>query len=213
MTLDEAEIDLSKSFETGQGYVALSRVKSLEGLKLIGYNDYSFELNDLAFKADKRFQELSEFADAQNDIPFLETLFDGFVKKCGGLVNKEEIDKFQRKREAKKNKLSTYEQTKLLVDKSMAIKDIAKERGLTTGTVIGHILKLADSYPNLNLEAYKPDAQVAENIAVAAATLSKNKENLYRDGSLKSTPIYSYFNRQYTYDEIKLALLFFKGKK
>lgn len=60
MSLDRAEIDLSKTFEPGQGYVALSRVKNFEGIKLIGYNEMALRLDPLAFMADERFQSLSD---------------------------------------------------------------------------------------------------------------------------------------------------------
>lgn len=212
MTLDEAEVDLSKTFETGQGYVALSRVKSLDGLKLIGYNDFSFVLNDLAFKADNRFQELSELADNQQDIPYLETFYDGFIQNSGGITNPEEIEKLKRKREAKKNKINTYQQTKYFIDKGYTIEEIAKQRGLTSGTIIGHLLKLVESNPEMDISKFKPADSVVEDIAVATASLIKNKENLYSDGSIKSSPIYTYFNKKYSYDEIKMALLFFKSK-
>lgn len=48
MTLDYAEIDLSRAFTYGLGYVALSRVRSLEGLSLLGYNEMSLLVSDEA---------------------------------------------------------------------------------------------------------------------------------------------------------------------
>jgi len=59
MTLDAAVIDLSKTFEPGQGYVALSRVKTWGGLTLLGCNDRALRMDELVMRADKRFQELS----------------------------------------------------------------------------------------------------------------------------------------------------------
>jgi hypothetical protein len=63
MTLAAAEINLSHTFEKGQGYVALSRLKTLEGLRLLGFNEQALELDSLAIKADRRFQELSDEAE------------------------------------------------------------------------------------------------------------------------------------------------------
>jgi ATP-dependent exoDNAse (exonuclease V) alpha subunit len=65
MTLDSAEIDLSKTFEVGQGYVALSRVKSIEGLKLLGFNKKALEVNQLILKIDNRIKEASKRAEAE----------------------------------------------------------------------------------------------------------------------------------------------------
>lgn len=59
MTLDAAEIDLSKSFVEGMGYVALSRVKSLSGLKLIGFNQMALRVNPEIAQIDKYLISLS----------------------------------------------------------------------------------------------------------------------------------------------------------
>jgi hypothetical protein len=60
MTLDAAEIDLGKSFVTGMGYVALSRVRNLDGLKLRSVNRTALSVNDEVTELDKKFQEQSE---------------------------------------------------------------------------------------------------------------------------------------------------------
>jgi ATP-dependent exoDNAse (exonuclease V) alpha subunit len=45
MSLEAAEIDLSRAFECGMGYVALSRVRTLDGIKLTGINNKALEVN------------------------------------------------------------------------------------------------------------------------------------------------------------------------
>ena len=57
MTLDSAEIDLSKAFVGGMGYVALSRVRSLHTLYLIGINRRTFSVSAEAQRIDKKFRE------------------------------------------------------------------------------------------------------------------------------------------------------------
>ena len=59
MSLDVAEIDLSKTFEVGQGYVALSRVTSIKGLKLIGLNDMALRVDSTILQIDERIKGAS----------------------------------------------------------------------------------------------------------------------------------------------------------
>lgn len=65
MNLDSAEIDLSKCFLEGMGYVALSRLKSLKGLKLMGINHLAFCVNSKAVELDKNFRKLSKNSSAE----------------------------------------------------------------------------------------------------------------------------------------------------
>ena len=73
MTLDAARIDLRKAFSEGMGYVALSRVRSLDRLYLLGINrtalmvseeaqKIDFRLKNESLKAKKRFSHLKEVA-------------------------------------------------------------------------------------------------------------------------------------------------------
>jgi len=57
MSLDAASVDLSRAFECGQGYVAISRVRTLEGLHLEGINEKAFEMHPKVVEMDKVFRE------------------------------------------------------------------------------------------------------------------------------------------------------------
>lgn len=61
MSLDAAQIDLSKSFVAGMGYVALSRVRTLEGMKLIGINEMALKVNDEVVEVDRELRKQSGY--------------------------------------------------------------------------------------------------------------------------------------------------------
>jgi ATP-dependent DNA helicase PIF1 len=58
LSLDAAIIDLSQAFTPGMGYVALSRVRSLEGLYLAGMNQQALEMNQEIAKFDKKLRNM-----------------------------------------------------------------------------------------------------------------------------------------------------------
>jgi ATP-dependent DNA helicase PIF1 len=69
MSLDAAEIDLARAFTPGMGYVALSRVRGLDGLYLKGLNNMSFQLHPLIHEFDISLRDQSaELASETDDI-------------------------------------------------------------------------------------------------------------------------------------------------
>jgi ATP-dependent exoDNAse (exonuclease V) alpha subunit len=62
MTLDAARVDLSKAFVEGMGYVALSRVRSMEHLALDGLNGMALRVSPLAKQIDADLRKRSEMA-------------------------------------------------------------------------------------------------------------------------------------------------------
>ena len=207
MTLDSAVMDLGKTFERGQGYVALSRVKNLEGLKLLGLNDTALQVDALALRADMRFQELSAEAQVAFSEEQLEVEAKSFVKKCGGTTDPDEI-RGNRKRLEKGDKIkkkSTYLVTKQLIEQGHSLEEIAIERDLTIGTLCTHLIKISALYPNTDLSRFKPDRSTMSKVRNARKKLLKSGKH---GETVSLKPLFEILKGQLTYDQIKVALVF-----
>lgn len=211
MTLDAAEIDLTHTFERGQGYVALSRLKTLDGLQLKGFNSIALQVDALAAKADRRFRELSaEAATKVANSREMEKRAIAFIEKCGGLTDPGEIARGRKKAREKNSKKSTYLISKEYIDRGLSIQEIAEERGLTEGTIIGHLTKIRENYPGTDLNRLRPDEALLAKVRHARDALLRenNPDNFQRDGSLTLRSLFDALDGEVTYNELKLCLIF-----
>lgn len=150
MSLDAVEVDLSRAFEPGMGYVALSRVRTLAGLTILGINEAALQVHPevLAFDDELRASSLAAqaelealTADAPEKVAEAQAAFLGRVAPmhkygkggAGGTGGRGG---------ARAKKVSTYALTAELVLQEKSLAEIAKTRGLTVDTVIDHIEKL-----------------------------------------------------------------------
>lgn len=213
MTLEAAEIDLSHTFEKGQGYVALSRLKSLNGLRLKGFNEQALELDSLAIKADRRFQELSDEAETNFENVDLTAQHKAFIRHCGGTLNEVEIQRNEKKISKNGGKQSyaaaTLDETRELFEEGYEIADIATERGLTPATIINHLGRLHKEQ-GLDISLAHPGEEVVEQVRKIYKRLTKrqNSEHFNDDGSIKLRPIVELTTPKMAYDQVRLALLF-----
>jgi len=87
VSLDAAVMDLSQTFEYGQGYVALSRVRTLSGVHLIGINARALEVHPVVLEKDQAFRAASLRAEqecAAMEDERQRTLERNFIVFCGG---------------------------------------------------------------------------------------------------------------------------------
>ncbi len=210
MTLESAEVDLTKTFERGQGYVALSRLKDINGLRLLGYNEVALEVDGLALKADKRFQELSDEADQHVGEDELKVNAMRFIKFCGGLSDPDEIKKHKNKRIIKEKKISTQEQTRILYEQGLSLKKIANERGLTTGTIVSHLISLKASHPDLSFDRLKPALKGMDEMLEALEEIKKrnNPDDFFENGVIRSKTLFDHLKGKFSYEQINLFKLF-----
>ncbi|MCO8068058.1 AAA family ATPase [Acinetobacter schindleri] len=213
MTLEAAEIDLSHTFEKGQGYVALSRLKTLDGLRLKGFNEQALELDSLAIKADRRFQELSSEAEEHFENIDLTKQHNAFIRHCGGTLNEIEIQRNEKKLAKNGGKqnyaAATLDETRELFEEGYDIADIATERGLTPATIINHLGRLHKEQ-GLDISVAHPGEEVVEQVRKIYKRLTKRQDtdHFNDDGSIKLRPIVELTSPRMGYDQVRLALLF-----
>jgi ATP-dependent DNA helicase PIF1 len=146
MSLDAVEVDLGKAFEPGMGYVALSRVRSLQGLTILGLNKTALEVNPEVLLFDEKLRESSALSEER----FTMTNPDHIIKE-----QKDFLDHIKPK--AKPVKLSSHGETGLLIEKKNSLAKIAKERGLTAETIVEHMERLVEEEYDVDLNYLKKE--------------------------------------------------------
>ncbi len=202
MSLDAVEVDLSKSFEKGMGYVALSRVRTLKGLTLLGLNDTALKVNDKVLQFDKELIKESERLaegilkmDDKEKAELQEAYLSAIVPKDG--------------KKPKKKKVSTIDQTLAFVIEGLSIKEMAGKRNMTEGTIIGHLedlVELGKVDPKKELHYLKPEAERYHKIEKAFEVSYK------KTGSMSLTPVRDILGRGFSFEELRLARLLISRK-
>ncbi|MGW8185329.1 MAG: AAA family ATPase [Candidatus Moraniibacteriota bacterium] len=223
MTLDAAEIDLSKTFEIGQGYVALSRIRSIEGLRLMGLNEIALRVDTTVLEMDKYIREESRanFIKFQNieDLKITE-ISEKFIVKIGGEIVKQntrrkiqDTNKNQKTNSKVLSARGTLDITKRMVQSKKTIAEMAKERDLAQNTIISHLVQLKKLLPGIDMDYLRPEDKILKPVLEMAKKIKKknNPSDFALDGQIKLKSVFEGLGEKISYDEIKIALIFWKG--
>ncbi len=210
MSLDAAEVDLSKSFVYGQGYVALSRVRTLAGLKVLGMNPNALMVDPKIIAQDKRFKLESDEAEETFkalDAEELKEMHERFVKASGGTLPTAAALASAESgvRVPKAPTESTYEITRKALTEGQTLAELARVRGLTTSTVINHLEYLA--------EKQQIPLKVLNEFIAAFPASKKAKTDVYKainkHGVEKLKPLHEATGEKYEYELIRLIRALF----
>jgi hypothetical protein len=197
MTLDIAEIDLTHSFVKGMGYVALSRLSSIDGLRLMGLNKTALLVEPKISRLDQNLQKLSaeEVLYFQDFVPTdLQRIQNKFIISSGGAPLKE-----KKAKTGKKQKISSSEITKKYILKKYTPENIAKKRDLSIATIIAHIEKLSKNDKDLDLMYLK-----------SGDDFDCIKQAFKESDGEEMAVVKEVLKDRFTHDQIKLARIFIR---
>lgn len=214
MSLDEAIISLGETFEYGQGYVALSRVRSLEGLYLKSYNPKSLQVNAAISEFDEKIRKDSKFIQEKfknADKNKLKKTQNNFIEKSGGKVEggiKKELSSEVRK----ETQIITLE----LLKENKTLEEIATIRDLSSKTIYKHveILFLEKKLSKLEIQKICEQSDILKNVNVfnipgeVKKSFKKNAHIKDEDGNIKLTPIFKELKEKYSFESLRLYRMF-----
>lgn len=211
MSLDAVEVDLSKSFVYGQGYVALSRVRSLAGLKVLGMNANALMVDPKIINQDGRFMSESEAAEetfTEMEDSEIEEMHGRFVKASGGKIPSASDIKSVKSISERIKKESTLLETKKLLLTLKGIQAAADSRTYTVSTIVGHLEEMVVSGEISEKEL--------QQIAEAEKDWTKAKKALFaaieKFGPEKLKPLHEETKGKYDYHIIRLVRLVYSSK-
>jgi hypothetical protein len=197
MSLDSVEVDLSKSFEKGMGYVALSRVRTLAGLKLLGLNKNALEVSEEILKYDGEMRRLSIKQTAEQN------------QLAAEIKNREQAEFLTRIKSSKKEKVkkkTAAEEIKDLLKEKKSLKEMAKIRGVKVESILDNLEKIADVEGHASMSHLKKEISSIKFKKIYSTFKDMFSEN--RDYRL--SPIKNKLGSQVTFEEIRLVRLFVK---
>jgi len=153
MSLDAAAVDLSHAFDYGQGYVALSRVRSLEGLHLAGWNERALRVHPVALEKDEEFRGASEAAlraHRATDEDAIKRLQDEFIRDAGGHAGAAPVRAGKSFADIRKTHAKAYQpwsrdeedRLRAAFERGAPVKQIAETLGRKPGAIRSRMRKL-----------------------------------------------------------------------
>lgn len=206
MSLEAVEVDLAKSFEKGMGYVALSRVRSLEGLTLLGLNEISTQVRGEVLDFDEELKNISN-----KHLAELHALSKDEREKKQAEFLKKISPASAKLRRGKAPKGSTFEETRQYLEAGLNLNEIANAKGVSVKTVFDHLEKLLEEDPKLDIRGLENEISINKFTKIARAFRDIYGENR----ELRLTPVMKVLGKEgghFIFEELRLVRLFLKKR-
>lgn len=206
MSLDAVEVDLSKSFERGMGYVALSRVRSLAGLTLLGLNELAVQVRGEVLHFDEGLRQISNrhlaemLALSKSEKEEKQKRFLAQIspeRTAGGKIRKQ--------------KISTTEETRKYLEAGLNLNEIAMAKGVGIKTIFDHLEKLLEADNQLDIRSLENEISVNKFKKIYQAF-----NNIYGDNrEMRLTPVMKILGGEqagFSFEDLRVVRLFLKKK-